>query len=277
MDQQQTIERPAAAANEEIEIDLLDLFSYYLSKLPILIVVILIGAILSGLYTVRFIPKRYTAVSRMYMISASSDSVVDLSDLNIGASLSNDYVELMKSRPVINDVIQSLGLQYTYDELVQMISLSVVSNTRIIRISVTSTDPEEAMMIANQMARTAKAQLPVVMDAPSPSIAEEAVLPTVKSSPSLSRNVLMGALLCLVAVLGVLTYLYMMDDTIKTPEDLEKEFGFMPMTVIPEGNIEGMNKTEDEEKRSFFGRKKKKTKTKVKAKTKSKKSKKGAA
>ena len=275
MDQQQTIERPAAAANEEIEIDLLDLFSYYLSKLPILIVAILIGAILSGLYTVRFIPKRYTAVSRMYMISASSDSVVDLSDLNIGASLSNDYVELMKSRPVINGVIQSLGLQYTYDELVQMISLSVVSNTRIIRISVTSTDPEEAMMIANQMARTAKAQLPVVMDAPSPSIAEEAVLPTVKSSPSLSRNVLMGALLCLVAVLGVLTFLYMMDDTIKTPEDLEKEFGFMPMTVIPEGNIEGMIKTADEEKRSLFGRRKKKTKTK--AKTKSKKSKKGAA
>lgn len=275
MDQQQTIERPAAAANEEIEIDLLDLFSYYLSKLPILIVAILIGAILSGLYTVRFIPKRYTAVSRMYMISASSDSVVDLSDLNIGASLSNDYVELMKSRPVINGVIQSLGLEYTYDQLVQMISLSVVSNTRIIRISVTSTDPEEAMMIANQMARTAKAQLPVVMDAPSPSIAEEAVLPTVKSSPSLSRNVLMGALLCLVAVLGVLTFLYMMDDTIKTPEDLEKEFGFMPMTVIPEGNIEGMIKTADEEKRSLFGRKKKKTKTK--AKTKSKKSKKGAA
>ena len=273
MDQQQTIERPAAAANEEIEIDLLDLFSYYLSKLPILIVAILIGAILSGLYTVRFIPKRYTAVSRMYMISASSDSVVDLSDLNIGASLSNDYVELMKSRPVINGVIQSLGLEYTYDELVQMIDLSVVSNTRIIRISVTSTDPEEAMMIANQMARTAKAQLPVVMDAPSPSIAEEAVLPTVKSSPSLSRNVLMGALLCLVAVLGVLTFLYMMDDTIKTPEDLEKEFGFMPMTVIPEGNIEGMIKTADEEKRSLFGRKKKKTKTKAKT----KKSKKGAA
>lgn len=275
MDQQQTIERPAAAANEEIEIDLLDLFSYYLSKLPILIVAILIGAILSGLYTVRFIPKRYTAVSRMYMISASSDSVVDLSDLNIGASLSNDYVELMKSRPIINGVIQSLGLEYTYDQLVQMINLSVVSNTRIIRISVTSTDPEEAMMIANQMARTAKAQLPVVMDAPSPSIAEEAVLPTVKSSPSLSRNVLMGALLCLVAVLGVLTFLYMMDDTIKTPEDLEKEFGFMPMTVIPEGNIEGMIKTADEEKRSLFGRRKKKTKTK--AKTKSKKSKKGAA
>lgn len=275
MDQQQTIERPAAAANEEIEIDLLDLFSYYLSKLPILIVAILIGAILSGLYTVRFIPKRYTAVSRMYMISASSDSVVDLSDLNIGASLSNDYVELMKSRPIINGVIQSLGLDYTYDQLIQMISLSVVSNTRIIRISVTSTDPEEAMMIANQMARTAKAQLPVVMDAPSPSIAEEAVLPTVKSSPSLSRNVLMGALLCLVAVLGVLTFLYMMDDTIKTPEDLEKEFGFMPMTVIPEGNIEGMIKTADEEKRSLFGRRKKKTKTK--AKTKSKKSKKGAA
>ncbi len=243
--------------DQEVEIDLLDLLGYYLSRLPLLIAAIVIGALISGLYTSLFIPDKYTATSKMYMVSASSDSVVNLSDLNLGTSLSSDYVELMKSRPVLEDVIEKLELDYTYEQLAGMINLSVVNNTRIVRISVTSKSPKEAMEIANQMANTAKAQLPKVMDAPSPTIAENAILPQFRSSPSLRRNVMMGSLLALVLVLGVLTVLYLLDDTIKTSEDVEKEFGIMPLSVIPEGEIKGMGKKEEltERRRLRIGQK----------------------
>ena len=147
---------------QEQEIDLLDLFGYYMSRLPLLIAAVIVGALIAGLVTYFIIPDKFTATSRMYMVS----------DLNIGASLSNDYVELMQSRPVIEDVIEKLKLDYEYQQVLGMISLSVVNNTRIVKISATSTDPKEAMEIANQMARTSKRLLPLVMDAPSPSIAE---------------------------------------------------------------------------------------------------------
>ena len=250
------------------EIDLIDLFGYYMSRLPLLIAAVVIGAMVSGLFTHYFIPNRYTAVSRMYMISASSDSVLNLSDLNLGASLSNDYVELMKSRPIVEEVIDTLGLEYTYEQVVGMIGLSVVNNTRIVKISATSTDPYEAMQISNEMARVSKIQLPKVMDAPAPTIVEEAVLPAYKSSPSLSRNVMMGAMLLLVLVLGVLTVFYLMDDTIKTSEDVEREFGIMPLTVIPEGNIEGLKKSEESksERRMRYWKKTRKKKKKKKKK-----------
>lgn len=249
-------------ADDTVEIDLLDLFGFYMSKLPLLIAAVVVGALIAGLYTHYLVPNKYTADSRMYMVSASSDSVVNLADLNLGSSLSNDYVELMKSRPVIEDVIDKLELDYSYEQLVKMISLSVVSNTRIVRISATSTDPQEAMEIANQMAKTAKVQLPKVMEAPSPSIAETAVLPTHRSSPSLSKNVIVGAMLMLVIVLGILTVIYMMDDTIKTSEDLEKAFGIMPLTVIPEGRIEGVTDDDDEKKHSAFSKRKRRSKKK---------------
>ena len=247
-------------ASDAVEIDLLDLLGFYMSKLPLLIAAVVIGALIAGLYTHYMVPDRYTATSRMYMVSASSDSVVNLADLNLGSSLSNDYVELMKSRPVIEDVIDKLELDYTYERLVNMIGLTVVPNTRIVKIAVTSTDPQEAMEIANQMAKTAKVQLPKVMEAPSPSIAEAAVLPTHRSSPSLSKNVMVGALLLLVVVLGVLTVIYMMDDTIKTSEDLEKAFGIMPLTVIPEGKIEGMT---DDDTRSDRSKRRKRSSKKT--------------
>ena len=257
--EQQTGQRNIQPLDDVQEIDLIDLFGYYMSRLWLLIAAVVIGAVIAGAYTHYMIPDRFTAVSRMYMISASSSSVVDLSDLNIGASLSNDYVELMKSRPIIEDVITELGLEYTYEQVLNMIRLDVVTNTRIIKISATSTDPEEAMNIANQMARIAKIRLPKIMDAPSPSIAEEAVLPTQKSSPSLSRNVMMGSMVLLFLVLAILTIQYLMDDTVQTSEDVEKEFGILPMTVIPEGTIEGLKKATDTTRRSrrYFKKKKK--------------------
>ena len=128
--EQQTGQRNIQPLDDVQEIDLIDLFGYYMSRLWLLIAAVVIGAVIAGAYTHYMIPDRFTAVSRMYMISASSSSVVDLSDLNIGASLSNDYVELMKSRPIIEDVITELGLEYTYEQVLNMIRLDVVTNTQ---------------------------------------------------------------------------------------------------------------------------------------------------
>ena len=55
-------------------------------------------------------------------------------------------------------------------------------------------------------------------------------------------SVLAGMLLL---ILAVFTLQYMTDDTFKTAEDIEKEFGVMPLSVIPEGKIEGMESTAD--------------------------------
>ncbi len=251
---------------QEDELDLGQLFSFYLSRLPLLIIAVIVGALIAGAYTYFLVPDKYTATSKMYMVSASSDAVVNLSDLNLGSSLSNDYVELMKSRPVLEDVIDKLELPYNYEQVLGMISLGVVNNTRIVQISAVSTDPHEAMNIANQVARTAKVQLPKVMEAPSPTIVEDAVLPVRRSSPSLSRNVIIGALALLVVVIAILTVLYLQDDTIKSSEDMEKKLGIMPLAVIPEGVIEGLAKDDDDDtkksgRRSLLNRKKKKSKT----------------
>ena len=231
---------------EEIEIDLLDLFYYYRSKIVWIIAAFIIGALIAGLATQFLITPKYTATSTMYMVSSSSGSVVDLTDLNIGESISNDYIELIKTRPIINSVVESEDLDYTYEEMLAMLNLSVVADTRIIKIAVTSPDPEEAMVIANDLAMKAEETLPKLMDAPKPNIAEEAIMPTHKSSPSLTKNVMIGALLMLLLTLAILTVMYLMDDTLKSAEDVEKHFGVMPLTVIPEGKIDGVQNTETE-------------------------------
>ena len=224
--------------NDEVEIDLIELLSYFKSKIIFIILAFIIGGVAAGAYTKLMIPKKYTATSTMYMVSASTNSVVDISDLNIGSALSSDYIQIMQTRPIVEGVIEKLNLDYSYNKVLSMMSLSVVNDTRIVKIRVTSTKPQEAMDIANELAEKTKDQIPVLMDAPEPNIVEKAVLPTTKSSPSMTKNVVIGAMLLTMLVLGILTFLFITDDTLKTADDVEKTFGIIPLSVIPEGKLD---------------------------------------
>ena len=230
--------RPLPTEEQETEIDLYELFSYFLTKWPIILAGLLIGAILAGCYTFFLITPKYTATSKLYMVSSSSDSVVDLTDLNIGTSLSSDYAELLKVRPILEEVIEDNKLDYTYEQLFNMISISTVTDTRILVVNVTSTSPREAKVIANALAKKAVKEIPRLMDTSKPNIAEEAITPKHRSSPSLPRNTIIGALLGMILVLGFYTFLFITDDTLNSAEDVEKAFGVMPLTVIPEGKFD---------------------------------------
>ena len=225
--------------NEEMEqeIDLLEVYYYLRSKLGWLILAFLIGGLLTGAVTYFFITPKYTAVSKIYMVSASSESVLNLSDLNLGTSLSEDYAELIKLRPVFNEVIDNLDLEYEYEELIEKVSITKVGNTRLLAVSVESEDPKEAQAIANEIADVTVTYIPKVMETSTPNIAEYAILPKKSSSPNLAKNTIIGALVLLLFVCGIYVVRMLQDDTIKSADELQKEFGVMPLTVIPEGNM----------------------------------------
>lgn len=233
--------------NEEMEIDLLEVFYYLKARALWLVLAFVIGAVATGFITLAFITPKYEATSKVYMVASSSDSVVDLTDLNIGTSLSQDYVELMKIRPVFEDVIEDLDLDYDYETLLGMTAIDTVGDTRLMSITVTSTDPKEARDIANALAKQAVTYVPKVMAVNKPRIAEKAITPEHKSSPSLSKNTLLGGLVAFVILAAVFVVQLLMDDTFKSAEDVEKMLGIMPLTVIPEGNLETIDDKAEED------------------------------
>ena len=221
--------------DEELVIDLYDLFYLFRQKLPGILISTVLGGILVGMFTYFFIAPKYPATAKLYIVSSSSDSVVNLSDLQIGTSLTADYEELVLSRPMLESVIENLGLDVEdVEELKNMLTISNPSNTRILNITATSTDPREARDIANEMARLAVNWLPEMMNSNTPSMPEEAVLPEKKSSPSSVVNTLVGALVCMAAYYGVSVLRYLQDDSIRTAGDLERYFEIVPLTTIPE-------------------------------------------
>ncbi len=233
--------------SDEMEIDLLEVFYYLKARAVWLILAFVVGAVIAGFCTMAFITPKYQATSKVYMVSSTSGSVVDLTDLNIGTSLSQDYVELMKIRPVFEDVIEDLDLEYDYDELLGMTEIGTVGDTRLMKITVTSIDPVEARDVANALAKQAVTYVPKVMAVTKPRIAEKAITPEHKSSPSLSKNTLIGGLALFVVLAAIFVVQLLMDDTFKSAEDVEKMLGVMPLTVIPEGNLETIDDKAEED------------------------------
>lgn len=221
----------------EIEIDLVELFYYYRTKWLPIIVTFLIGIILAGGITKYLITPKYQAQSKLYVVSASNDSVVDLADLNIGTALSKDYEKLLYIRPIVNEIIEEKKLPYTYEQLVDMITVASIDETRILTITVESINPQEAQDIANAMADKAVAYLPKLMETDAPNIAERAIFPELPSSPNLIKNMLIGGAAGLFIALAFFTVIFLMDDTLQSAEEVEKAFGVMPLTVIPEGDL----------------------------------------
>ena len=253
----QIVQRPGA----EDEIDLVELFYLLWGHTWQIILCLVLGAGLALGYTKLLVTPLYQATSSIYIVSASNNSVVNLTDLQIGAQLTADYQELILSRPLLEDVIENLELTNGEGEpmstaaLSRMITITNTDDTRILKVTVTSPDPQESADIANELIDQACIYLPQIMETEEPNLVEEAIPPTQKSSPSTARNVVLGGLLGACLACGVLVLRYLMNDTFVTPDDVVKYLGVQPLAVIPEADLGDFN---DKKRKNPFGRKGKK-------------------
>ena len=103
--------------NDEMEIDLLDLAYMLMDHWHHLLLCLLAGALALNAFAFFFIEPTYESTAKLYVVSTSDDSVVNLNDLNLGTSLTSDYEELMFSYPVLNRVIEKLKLDMDYEDL----------------------------------------------------------------------------------------------------------------------------------------------------------------
>ena len=249
------VEPQVAAMRQEAEdtIDLVEVFYLFWGHLWQIILCLILGAAVAFSYTYFLVTPLYQATAKIYIVSASNDSVVNLSDLQIGASLTADYQELLLSRPLLQDVINNLSLNMDYNTLESMISITNTTDTRILKILVTSPDPQESADIANELVNQAGIYLPNIMETDAPNLVESAVAPASKSSPSYSKNTMLGGLAGAVLCCAVLLVRFLMNDTFVTPDDIAKYFGVQPLATIPEADLGDFGRPE--KKRGFFKRK----------------------
>lgn len=239
---------------EEAEINLVELFYVMLHRLWAILLAGVVGAAAMGIYTAEMITPMYQSTSMIY-ITSKSTSITSLADLQVGTQLAPDYMVLMKSRPVLEQVIENLDLDLGYGTIRGMVSLSNPSETRFIDITVTCEDPKLAKDIADEIAVVSVDKVAELMRTDEPSIIEKGQVATTPSSPDLARNCMMGGLVGIVLVMGIILVKYLMNDDITSRDDVEHYLGLTVLGVIP---------SEDSEEAGHRGKRRKKRKSKRK-------------
>lgn len=222
------------AVEDTQEIDLLLLFNALRRHILIIIAVALVFALVAGIYVQFFITPLYNATTSTYLVSADVgfDSLLSYADLQISKDIIGDYSDIIKSRTILEAVINNMKLPYSYGTLYGNVSVVNPTDTHIIKITVTDTDPVRARDIANYLTHYAVERLSEIMEISTPNVYDEAIVPSGASYPRLTRTVTIAFVLGAVLAAGVIVFITIMDTTVKTAEDIENRCGMVTLTKV---------------------------------------------
>lgn len=219
--------------NQAETIDLYEMWLAIMRHFWSVVCAVLVGACIAADITFFLIPSTYTS-SALMLVQTKESTEQTNQDLQADTSLTNDYQILIYSRPVLEKVIKNLKLDMDYASLRSMVSVTKYDDTRILDLSVVTTDPELSAEIVNELSDVSADYISDKMDITPPKIVEEGEVPTQRTSPSMKRNTVIGALIGLLAAVAVIVIREMIDDTLTTEEDVERYLGLVTLAVVPE-------------------------------------------
>lgn len=214
-------------------IDLLELLYAFRRRILWILLAAVIGGLASFAYTRFLVTPMYQSTTTLLVLT-SNTTLSSLSELQLGAQLTNDYEILTTSREVLNTVIDNLDLDMKYSQLRGALTITNPEDSRIMEITLTHPDAREAKTIVDEVASVTSAFIGDQMEGIPPKIIDEGEIPEGPSSPSMRKNLMLGVLAGIVASCGIITLITLMDDTIKTEDDIEYYLGLPTLASVPD-------------------------------------------
>lgn len=238
-----------AQLDDTVTIDLMELMYRLIGSWKLIVCMALIFAVAVGFCTAYLVTPLYEATSTIYVLSRR-DSAINMSDLQIGTALTQDYIKVFQMWEVHEEVISNLNLSYTYEEISEMLRVTNDSNTRMLDITITSEDPNEAADIANEYAKVSSQYIADTMSTEKPSMMSVALVPANPVSPSMTKNVMIAFVLGAALAMGIVTVKMISDDTYKTAEDIRQYTGLVTLAMVPVAEETADEKSESKRRAS---------------------------
>ncbi len=220
--------------NNGYEINLIDIIPAYLKKIWIPIVCAVLMAVFSFVYTTQFVTPTYTSAATLYIINRqNSTGVYSQSDLSAYESLTQDYMQLIKTTAILDRVIEEQDLDLSYEQLRGRVSVSNPAETRYIYVKVKDENPTEAKRIVDAITVVTKNYITELMKSEQVEIIETGSLPTAPSSPNVVKSIFVFALIGFVIPSAFIVLLYILDDKIVSADQVEERLGMNVIGRIP--------------------------------------------
>lgn len=219
-------------------ITLTDLWSVLVRHLiPILLAAVICVAALFS-YSNLLVTPTYSSTSTLYLLKQenSNDYVYTQSDFSLALNIVNDCTYMVKSHEVLDSVINKLDLDMSYKKLYNCVSINNPDNTRILEVTVETTDAQQSKEIADEICRVAASKINDTMGVDQVNLYSKG---TVSVNPSNTISATVYALVGITAAViayAVFLIAFVLDDKIKSEEDVVKYLGLSVLGEIPNSN-----------------------------------------
>ena len=221
------------------EINLKELFEYFVSKLPIIVIAALLTTLVGiayGLWIQKPMYNSYTTIvlTRTDNGSTTTDGTgITQSDILLNQNLVSTYREIIKSKRILNQVINNLDLNISTDELEKNISVTSEKDTEVIKISVNSSNPTDAKDIANEIERVFSNEIISIYNIKNITIIDYAEEDTTPYNINVPKQIILAFLIGFILACAVIFVTFYFDTTIKSSEEIENKLGLPVLGVVP--------------------------------------------
>lgn len=223
------------------ELDLKELFEIFWSKKVQIILIVLIFAVIGVIYTLGFVTPVYTSSTTLVLATSNGENQsstnttnsITTTDITLNSKLVSTYSVLVRSKDVLGQVISNLGIDISWESLKNNVTVSAVEDTEVIEISVTNGNPQYAADIANEIAKVFSDKVAEIYNINNVHIVDEAETPAGPSNINHTRDVIIFAFIGVVVAVIYVLIANMLDTTIKTADDIERQFKLPVLASIP--------------------------------------------
>ena len=219
------------------ELDLKQLIGIFWSRKLEIILIVAILVVIGVIYTMAFTTPMYSSATTLLLASSNSSNqggdAITTTDLTLNSKLVSTYSELVKIKNVLREVTDNLQIEINEDELRNNVKVTSVEDTELIKISVTTKEAEVAPKIANEIAKVFIEKVKGFYNIENVQVVDEAEINNAPSNINHKKDVIIFAFIGVVLAVIYVLIANMLDTTIKTAEEVEKEFKLPVLASIP--------------------------------------------
>lgn len=222
------------------ELDLKQLVNIFWNKRLHVISIVLIFLIIGTVYTFLFVTPKYKSYTSLVLARSESTkenetdtSTITQTDITLNQKLVSTYSELVKSKNVLREVIKNLNINESEENLKNNITVSAVKDTELIQITVTNYYPDRASDIANEIAKVFTKKVGEIYNINNVYIVDEAERANTPYNINHIKDIAIFIAIGLIVSVGYVLIYNLLDTTVKSAEDIEKELGVVALASIP--------------------------------------------
>jgi len=216
------------------EINVKELWHYFMSKISIALIAMLICILIGNIYLFCFQVPLYKSTTSLVLVKEErSTTSITQNDITLNNNLVSTYSEIIKSRNVLSQVIENLDMDESVEDLSKCVSVSSITDTQIIKVDVSRESNEEAKEIADEIAEVFSQEIINIYGIQNISVVDKAQLAESPYNISIVKQNAIYSVVGVVLGMGTIFIIFYFDTSIKDAKTVEEKLDLTVLGVVP--------------------------------------------